>query len=66
VASVVGLALAVGLGQLGRSMLFGVDAFDPRAQLGAAALMLVLAAVAGSVPARRAAAVNPVEALRAE
>ena len=66
VASVVGLALAVGLGQLGRSMLFGVDAFDPRAQVGAAALMLVLAAVAGSVPARRAAAVNPVEALRAE
>jgi len=47
-------------------MLFGVDAFDPRAQLGAAALMLVLAAVAGSAPARRAAGVNPVEALRAE
>jgi len=66
VASAVGLALAVGLGQLGRSMLFGVDAFDPRAQVGAAALMLVLAAVAGSVPARRAAAVNPVEALRAD
>jgi len=66
VASVVGLGLAVGLGQLGRSMLFGVDAFDPRAQVGAAALMLVLAVVAGSVPARRAAAVNPVEALRAD
>jgi predicted permease len=66
VASVVGLALAIGLGQLGRSMLFGVDAFDPRAQVGAAALMLVLAAVAGSIPARRAAAVNPVEALRAD
>jgi predicted permease len=66
VASVVGLAVAVGLGQLGRSMLFGVDAFDPRAQVGAAALMLVLAVVAGSVPARRAAAVDPVEALRAE
>jgi len=28
--------------------------------------MLVLAVVAGSVPARRAAAVDPVEALRAE
>jgi len=66
VASVVGIALAVGLGQLGRTMLFGVGAFDPRVQVGAAALMLVLAAVAGALPARRAAAVNPVEALRAE
>ena len=66
VATVVGVALAVGLGRLGESMLFGVTALDARAQAGAAGLMLAVALLAGVLPARRAAAVDPVEALRAE
>jgi predicted permease len=66
VATIVGVALAIGLGRLGESMLFGVTALDARAQGGAAALMLAIALVAGLVPARRAAAVDPVHALRAE
>ena len=66
VATVVGVALAIGLGRLGESMLFGVTALDARAQGGAAALMLTVAVAAALLPARRAAAVDPVDALRAE
>ena len=66
VATVVGVAIAVGLGRLGEAMLFGVTALDARAQGGAAALMLAIALIAGVLPARRAAAVDPVDALRAE
>jgi predicted permease len=65
-ATVVGVAIAVGLGRLGEAMLFGVTALDIRAQGGAAALMLVVALIAALLPARRAAAVDPVDALRAE
>jgi hypothetical protein len=66
VATVIGVAIAVGLGRLGESMLFGVTSLDVRAQGGAAALMLGVAVAAALLPARRAAAVDPVDALRAE
>jgi ABC-type lipoprotein release transport system permease subunit len=63
----IGVRVALGArGTVGRAMLYGVSAFDPRALAGAAMLMLAVALAAGFVPARRAAAVNPVEALRAE
>ena len=65
-ASVVGVALAMGLAQVAQAMLYGVTPMDPRAQGGAAALMLAVAFVAAVLPARRAAAVDPVHALRAE
>jgi predicted permease len=61
-----GVALAIGLARLSQSMLFGVTGLDPRVQGGAALLMLGVALVAGLLPARRAAAVDPVEALRAD
>jgi len=49
-----------------RKLLFGVQAWDA-ITLGAVAVLLGLASIAASfVPARRAASVNPVEALRAE
>jgi len=64
--ALIGAALAVGIAQLGRSLLFGVEGFDVRAQAGAALLMVVVALCAGLLPARRAAAVNPTEALRAD
>jgi ABC-type antimicrobial peptide transport system permease subunit len=66
VATLAGVAIAVALGRLGESMLFGVSALDARAQGGAAALMLVVALAAALLPARRAAAVDPVDALRSE
>jgi putative ABC transport system permease protein len=62
----IGAALALGLGQLGRSVLVGLDGSVP-AIVGAAVLLVVVVAfAAGLAPARRAALVNPVDALRAE
>jgi macrolide transport system ATP-binding/permease protein len=61
-----GLAGAVGVETLIRKMLFGVAAWDA-ATLAAVAAVLGAAAMAASfVPARRAASVDPVKALRSE
>ena len=61
-----GLPLAVGAGYLLSSQLYGVTIWDPVA-LGAATGSLALAAlVASMVPATRAAAVAPMQALRTE
>jgi ABC-type lipoprotein release transport system permease subunit len=49
-----------------RSLLFGVTPSDPLLIAGAAVLPLVNAAAAGYAPARRAAHVDPAEALRTE
>ena len=63
---VLGLPLAVGAGYLLSSQLYGVAIWDPVA-LGAGAGSLALAAfVASMVPATRAAAVAPMQALRTE
>jgi ABC-type antimicrobial peptide transport system permease subunit len=65
-ACVIGVAIAIGLARVAEAMLYGVTPLDPRVQGGAALLMLAVAFCAGVLPARRAAAVNPVEALRAD
>jgi putative ABC transport system permease protein len=49
-----------------RSFLFGLDATDPRAYVAAIASLSLAALVASIIPARRAASVDPVVALRAE
>lgn len=62
----VGAAAAAGLTRLMSSLLFGVTPVDA-ATFGTAAAVLVIAAVIASyLPARRAAAVNPVETLRGQ
>jgi len=62
----VGVALAIGLGQLGKSLLFGLSGAEP-AIVGTATIVVVAVAVlAGLGPARRASLVNPVDALKAE
>lgn len=61
-----GLVASLGATSLMRSLLFGVRSWDVPT-LGAVAVTLAVAALAGSsLPARRAAAVNPTEALRGE
>ncbi|HXB70994.1 MAG TPA: FtsX-like permease family protein, partial [Candidatus Acidoferrales bacterium] len=61
-----GLVASLGATSLMRSLLFGVRSWD-LPTLAAVAVTLAVAALAGSfLPARRAAAVNPTEALRGE
>lgn len=63
---VIGLALAIASGRVVRSYLYGVSARDGWT-LGLIALtLLVIGMVAAYLPARRAAMVDPMEALRAE
>jgi putative ABC transport system permease protein len=61
---VFGIAGAAALTRLLNSMLFGVKAIDPLTFLLAAALFLTVALAASYLPARRAAAVDPMDALR--
>jgi putative ABC transport system permease protein len=62
---VFGIAAAAGLTRLLNSMLFGVKAIDPVTFLLAGALFLIVALAASYIPARRAAAIEPMAALRA-
>jgi putative ABC transport system permease protein len=67
-------ALGVGIGLIGalsvtrflRTMLFGVSAFDPMSFVGVSLALTLIALWASYIPARRAARVDPVEALRYE
>jgi predicted lysophospholipase L1 biosynthesis ABC-type transport system permease subunit len=47
-------------------MLYGVQPLDPLSFIGGAMILMAVAAIASLFPARRAASVNPVDALRAE
>jgi putative ABC transport system permease protein len=65
-----GLALGwlatLGLAPLVRSLLYGVAPTDPLTMAGVTGLLLAVAAAAAYLPARRATAADPVQALRAE
>jgi predicted permease len=61
-----GLALAFASTRFIRSYLFGVSAHDGWTLAAVAVVLIICGAVAAYLPARRAASVNPVEALRAE
>jgi len=62
----VGIPAALALTKLVRQALFGIEPNDPASFVAAAALMLTIAAVAAWIPARRAARVDPMRALRCE
>jgi ABC-type antimicrobial peptide transport system permease subunit len=61
-----GLVAALALTRLMSSLLFGIKPTDPATFAVASIGLLSAAAVSSYLPARRAAAVNPVEALRSE
>ena len=63
---VLGLALAATGTRSMKSMLFGVDAFDPATFAAVATLLGVVAVLACWVPARRASRVDPIVVLREE
>jgi predicted permease len=62
----IGLAGAAAASGLLRGFLFQVSPFDPRVLALAAIAVIALAVLASALPARRAAAVDPIEALRGE
>ncbi|HEX5228195.1 MAG TPA: FtsX-like permease family protein, partial [Bryobacteraceae bacterium] len=66
VGAAIGLVAAVGLTRLMSSLLFKTTALDPITYLAVSFLLILAAALASYVPARRATAVDPVEALRIE
>jgi predicted permease len=63
---IIGLAVALGLVQLVKSMLYGLKPADPISFAGAGIVLLTVALVAAWVPALRASRVEPMEALRHE
>jgi predicted permease len=62
----IGLISAVGASLLMRKLLFGVQAWDASTLAGVALVLGIASMAASFLPARRAASVNPTEALRAE
>jgi len=61
-----GLAGALGTGRLIASMLYGLMPHDPSTLIGAALLLMFVALLASWIPARRAASIDPMRALRNE
>jgi predicted permease len=60
----IGVAAALALGRAARSLLFELQGHDPAAVAAAVVLLAGVAFAAGFLPARRAAMVNPMNALR--
>jgi len=63
---VAGLGAAMLLVRYVQAQLYGLSATDPRTLVAAAAVLGVIALLAGYVPARRATAIDPMLALRTE
>jgi len=61
-----GFAASIALTRYLSTMLFGISAADPATYAGLAAVMAIVSALACYVPARRAARVDPLAAIRAE
>ena len=66
IGAVCGLAIFALVARFLRALLFGVSTNDPATLAGATLLLAAIAALASWVPARRAARIDPADALRAE
>jgi predicted permease len=66
IGGVIGLAGALALGRVARSMLFEMSGADPMVMIASAGLLALVALAAGYVPALRASRVDPMQALRYE
>lgn len=63
---VLGIPASLYVGYLMKSILYGVGSFDPWALTLAPFMLVVCAAFAGFLPARRASTIEPIQALRIE
>jgi predicted permease len=66
IGTVIGLVMAAALGRLMSSLLFGIEPLDPVAYGAAVTVILLAAALASYLPARRAANTDPMKTLRSE
>ena len=64
IGSILGIVAAAALGRLISALLYRVSPFDPITLTAAVALLIGVASLAAYVPARRAATVDAVRALR--
>ena len=62
----IGIPAALVTGHFMNSLLYEVKTYDPLAFIGATLLLTICAAVAAFIPARRAASIDPMQALRTE
>jgi putative ABC transport system permease protein len=66
IAIAIALPISVAVSRLLRSQLFEVSPFDPLTLAGCVVVTIGMVAIAAAVPARRAASVEPMQALRTE
>ncbi|HLK47429.1 MAG TPA: ABC transporter permease [Bryobacteraceae bacterium] len=66
IGAIIGLIAAAALMRLMKTLLFGISPLDPLTYAAVPVVLAAAAVLASYLPARRAAAVDPVEALRAE
>lgn len=64
--TLIGLPVAVGAGYLMRGLVFGVSATDPVSYAAVGVLVMTIAVAASYLPARRAAGISPLVAIRSE
>jgi macrolide transport system ATP-binding/permease protein len=63
---ILGIPAALYAGYLMKSLRYGVGSYDPWALTGAPLILVLCATAAGVIPARRAASIEPMKALRTE
>ncbi len=66
IALAIGIPVAIAAGRAMAAQLFGVKPYDPRVLLFTVAVLILAAFLAAVVPARRAATLDPIRALRTE